>query len=728
MLRFFAVFMALTAGSMALARGPAVDEPHEPGIFVTVPNPITSTVVNQIKETVARAESRQSLRKIIFDFNPDGLEVASPDFGPCLDFANFIREKRGEGKLLTVAFVRNKTTRHTVLPVLACDELIMGPDGLIGQVASAPGATPDPIHLTAYERFAKPEHRAIVLKMLDEKVEVLEGRRNDRAVWYVDAGKEDAAIKEGVVVVDRKPVLRAGTLALLNAADARKFQLCKAIKATRQQIEELYNMPPGSFRENVLMDRQPVVWHIVVRGEVTGGLLSSLERQMSRAVARGGNLLILQLECSGGSTETARRIADVIRGMKGESGLPVMTVAFVPYSAPDTAMFLALGCNEIVMAKLATLGDFSGLMKPPPPPRRGQPPPPPIDLGPVRDSLVHLAEQQGYSGAIIRGLFDKDLELIRAKRATGSAQERRFLTPTELQEKEPTGEPMWVAEDTVKHPGKLLVLTTDVAPSLGIARYVVGKPEDINDVYRHYGVEPNAVRAAMPDWLDRFASFFADPYVSTFLVLVGIACLIIELKMPGVSLPGIVAAVCFVLFFWSQSQLNGQITMLAVLLFLLGLVLLGIEIFVIPGFGIIGFSGIALILFGLGLATVERMPQSPHEWAGLGATILKFGVALTGSVIAAFTVARFLPNIPVANRLVLMPPDEAEFGPAPTASPEILALLGAIGTAATTLRPAGMARFGDRFVDVVSEGAFISPGTAVRVIEIEGNRVVVKEV
>ncbi|MFL5330433.1 MAG: NfeD family protein [Gemmataceae bacterium] len=728
MIRFLTLLVGATATAMALARGPAVDEPHEPGIFVTVPNPITSTVVNQIKETVARAESRQSLRKIIFDFNPEGLEVASPDFGPCLDFANFIREKRGEGKLLTVAFVRNKTTRHTVLPVLACDELIMGPDGVIGQVAAAPGVTPDPIHLTAYERFAKPEHRAIVVKMLDEKVEVLEGRRNDRAVWYVDASKEEAAIKEGVVVVDRKPVLRAGSLALLNASDARKFQLCKAIKATRQQIEELYNMPPGSFRENVLMDRQPVVWQIPVRGPVDGGLLSSLERQMSRAVARGGNLLILQLECSGGSTETARRIADVIRGMKGEGGLPIMTVAYVPYSAPDTAMFLALGCNEIVMAKSATMGDFSGLMKPPPPPRRGQPPPPPIDLGPVRDSLVHLAESQGYSGAIIRGLFDKDLELIRAKRATGSAQERRFLTPIELQEKEPTGEPMWVAEDTVKHPGKLLVLTADVAPSLGFARYVVAKPEDLNDVYRHYGVEPSAVRAAMPDWLDRFASFFADPYVSTFLVLVGIACLIIELKMPGVSLPGIVAAICFVVFFWSQSQLNGQITMLAVLLFLLGLVLLGIEIFVIPGFGIIGFSGIALILFGLGLATVERMPQSPHEWAGLGATILKFGVALTGSVIAAFTVARFLPNIPVANRLVLMPPDEAEFGPAPTASPETLALLGAIGTAATMLRPAGMARFGDRFVDVVSEGGFIPPGTAVQVVEIEGNRVVVKGV
>src|SRR4051794_30761184 len=147
---------------LAAARGPVADEGHEPGAFVTVSSPITSTVVNQIKETIARAEANRPLRKIVFDFNPEGAEVASPDFGPCLDFANYIREKRGEGKLLTVAFVRNKTTRHTVLPVLACDELIMAPDAAIGNVAAGPGLTPDPIELAAYERYSRPDQRAIV--------------------------------------------------------------------------------------------------------------------------------------------------------------------------------------------------------------------------------------------------------------------------------------------------------------------------------------------------------------------------------------------------------------------------------------------------------------------------------------------------------------------------------------------------------------------------------------
>lgn len=187
---------------------------------------------------------------------------------------------------------------------------------------------------------------------------------------------------------------------------------------------------------------------------------------------------------------------------------------------------------------------------------------------------------------------------------------------------------------------------------------------------------------------------------------------------------------CFVLFFWSQSQMNGQITLLAVLLFLLGLVLLGIEILLIPGFGVIGFGGVGLILFGLGLATVERMPETSGEWGHLGTTMVQYGLSLVGALVVAFSVARFLPYIPIANRLVLMPPEDPEVPDAVRAAQvaEQLALLGAIGNAVTMLRPAGMAQFGEKFVDVVTEGGFVPAGARVQVVEIEGNRVVVKEV
>src|SRR5262249_30169379 len=137
----------------------------------------------------------------------------------------------------------------------------------------------------------------------------------------------------------------------------------------------------------------------------------------------------------------------------------------------------------------------------------------------------------------------------------------------------------------------------------------------------------------------------------------GIAGLILELKMPGVGLPGVVAAVCFVLFFWAQS-FTGQFTLLAVLLFVLGLILIGLEVFVLPGLGVTGISGIVLVVGSLVLATLEKMPETTAEWLGLGATLTTFGMGLVAAIAAAFVLAWYLPHIPYANRLMLQPPGE----------------------------------------------------------------------
>jgi len=132
------------------------------------------------------------------------------------------------------------------------------------------------------------------------------------------------------------------------------------------------------------------------------------------------------------------------------------------------------------------------------------------------------------------------------------------------------------------------------------------------------------------------------------------------------------------------------------------------------------------------LGTMEKMPETTQDWVRLAGTMATFGAALVGAIAGAFVLAWYLPHIPYANRLVLAPPGEKEGSEDATAASgqyEALAvLLGAVGTSATALRPAGMARFGDAFVDVVSEGSYIPAGARVQVIEIEGNRVVVKEV
>jgi membrane-bound ClpP family serine protease len=297
------------------------------------------------------------------------------------------------------------------------------------------------------------------------------------------------------------------------------------------------------------------------------------------------------------------------------------------------------------------------------------------------------------------------------------------LTEKELEESK--GE--WVQEGLIKPAGQTLKLDAPTAKELGFARFVV---EGVDQVYQRFNVEPAQVRQSGPDWLEHVAAFLQKPAIAVILVMVGITCLVLELKLPGVGLPGVISALCFILFFWAHSQL--AFTWLAVLLFILGLVLIGLEIFVTPGMAVLGVSGILLIISGLGLATLERWPHTESEWIDTLANVSRFGISLVAAVFIALMVGRYLPNIPYANRLVLAPPDEqpgtASDQPQQPDAYRAAALLGAIGVAATPLRPAGMVRFGDDFVDVVAESGYVEPGTRVQVVEIEGNRIVVKEV
>lgn len=230
-------------------------------------------------------------------------------------------------------------------------------------------------------------------------------------------------------------------------------------------------------------------------------------------------------------------------------------------------------------------------------------------------------------------------------------------------------------------------------------------------------------------WLDRVAEFFRQPIVYVVLIALGLIGLIFEIKYPGTTLPGSVAAICFVLFFWAYSFV-GEFTLLAILLFLLGLVFLGIEVFVVPGLGFSGVAGAVLMFVGLLLVTLKHWPTGQQEWTDVGSTFGTLSIGMALAVAGALTLTWSLPNLPVLNRMVLKPPGE-EVPPALPASltnSGRFALLGAIGVAVTPLRPSGKAQFGEQFLDVLAEGDYLAPGSRVQVIEIEGPRIIVKEV
>jgi membrane-bound ClpP family serine protease len=704
------------------------------GLFITVPNPITDNAVDQIEAKVKAALERQKrqIRTIVLDFNPNNAPSGTSRPAPCTALAYYLRGLR-QGRIAnlppikTYAFVHNEVTRHTVLPVLACGELIMSNRARIGDVLREQERPLDGSTRKAYEDIAnsRPEIGDLVLKMITPDMEVHKVQTG-KDVLYLDKKKLDAlrrGTEKDKLPVDKgvPPGLETRHV-LLDAKQARAFDLCKAIYDTRPEVASALKLLPRSLREDFLTGRTPVAWRIEVRGTINKARLDSLARRIKTAISRDANLLILQLDCEGGETVDAPTFAQGLRQLKDNSGnLPVTTIAYIPPGrALGAATFLALGCSEIVMARSAVLGDFNYLKEQPE-----------ESLRPKRDMLVRLAADQGYPALLFQALLDPNLVLYKVRSAS-DPDDVRLITEEELKidGKSKAGERKWDPEQRiVKHPGdNFLKLDADLAREFDVAVHAdVYTPEAL---YAVYGLDAGKVRLARDDWLDKVAEFFREPLVNVFLIMIGIAGLIVELKMPGVGLPGVIAAVCFVLFFWAHSFV-GQFTMLAVLLFVLGLVFIAVEIFILPGVTVMGISGIILVIGSLVLVTLERMPETTQDWINLGTRMSTFGIGLVVAIVGAFVLAWYLPHLPYASRLVLVPPGEED-----TTGEAILdsgtdtraALLGAIGEAATTLRPAGKARFGDDYLDVVTEGDYVNPGSRVQVIEIEGNRIVVKEV
>ncbi len=711
----FAAFAGLFVAGSAMA------QPQADGLFATVPNPITEGSVNQIRAYVEkeRTSPGRNVRTVIFDFNPDGKQAATENYGECLNLADYIKTLAQNG-VNTVAWVHGKVSRHTVLPVLACDDLTMESGSTIGEVWSADRPVTQNQTLN-YLTLAGIVRAGAVLKMIDRDVKLVQAVYKGANI-FVDLRKVDAKEKgyEEVIVTDRT-AKRGPGIETYTIADAFKYLQCKFQADTRAELRERYQLSDLADKADPLGGSQPKGCRILIEGVIDVPLRERVNRQIETAKARRENTFFFVLECGGGDPQVAYDIANKLLELSRDPAYKARTIAFIPGKAPDLAIFLAFACQDVFMFKggdptqEASVGEFDNYLGGP----AGQRGP---NVDALRKTLSDVAEksQKGIPPILIEGLFDKNLVIVRAR--DPKSGDSRLINEAELK---PLG---WQRQGTIKPKGVLLRLNASTASELRLVQTTDNK--DITEVYAKYGLDN--VRSSEPSWLDNFAAFLRRPGVSILLVIVGIAGLVLELKAPGLVVPGVIAAVCFILFFWAQTQLGGQLIYLAIMLFLLGLALLGIEIFLIPGFGITGVCGILLVLAGLVLAGLEKAPESTSDWVDLVSLFLKYGLTMAGAGVLAFILSRYLPKIPYANRLMLVPPEdkqdlEDESSPLPGVDAAV-SLLGQVGTATSMLRPAGMAKFGDRYIDVVTEGDFIEPGAPIQVIEVEGTRIVVKRV
>jgi membrane-bound ClpP family serine protease len=333
-----------------------------------------------------------------------------------------------------------------------------------------------------------------------------------------------------------------------------------------------------------------------------------------------------------------------------------------------------------------------------------------------------LAANTDHSWSLLVATIDPDLELVSYQNTkTG---EVRYMTEEEAREQPEPGD--WRAGARIKAAGEPLRLAANRALELDVATHVVDSFDEFKQLYG-FDSDP---RVAEPNWALELVEALSSPGLAVLLLVVGFVGIYIELHTPGLGAGAFVAAVAFMLFFWSNF-LNGTAEWLEVLLFLGGVFFLLLELFVLPGFGVFGLGGGAMILASLVLASQTFvLPKTESQMAELRHSLTIVAAATVCVVGTAMLLRRYLPHAPMFRTLLLNPTSEEEL--LELENREALAdfthLVGQQGTAATNLMPAGKADFDGQLIDVIAEGLPIDRGQQVVVVKARGNRVVVRGV
>jgi membrane-bound serine protease (ClpP class) len=265
--------------------------------------------------------------------------------------------------------------------------------------------------------------------------------------------------------------------------------------------------------------------------------------------------------------------------------------------------------------------------------------------------------------------------------------------------------------------GKLLTLTTAEAVQHKVAD---GSAATLEEALAAVGLPHAQLRHARETWAETVVRFLTHPIVSSLLMTVGLLGLLVEIRTPGFGVPGAAGLLALGVFFWGHwiVQLAGWEELLLVAV---GVLLLALEVFVIPGISLAGIGGIVALVAGLGMALVGAGATMPIIVSALGRVAMSILLAMAGALV----LLRFLPRVPIGRGLVLETGMPADLGY--VSAPESdRRWLGRTGRAASPLRPAGIADIDGRQVDVVSDDGFIEAGAPVVVARVDGNRIVVR--
>jgi membrane-bound serine protease (ClpP class) len=419
----------------------------------------------------------------------------------------------------------------------------------------------------------------------------------------------------------------------------------------------------------------PVVLVVPIEGTIDLGMGPFVERALREAAEGQAVAVVLDVNTLGGRVDAAVAIRDQLLGS------PVPTVAFINPRAISAGALLALAAEKIVVAGGATMGAAT-----------------PVLLG--------------SDGVLPQPVEEKTLSYVRKEfRATADARGRPGLIAEAMVDPD-------VAIEGVVPAGKLLTLTTDEALELKVADF---RADSLPAALAELGWANADLRRLEMNWAERVVRFITQPVLASLLMTLGVLGLVVELRTPGLGVPGLVGVLSLVTFFWGHALVR-LVGWEQIALVVAGLLLLVLEVFVIPGFGLAGVLGLLALALGLGTSLIG----DGASWRAAAIAGSRVAASVALAAVISLVAFRYLPRLPGAQKLVLGRSLQDRTHSVPAHDVSRASLLGVSGTSLTPLRPAGTASLGGLRVDVVSEGEFIESGEHVEVVRDEGLRVVVK--
>ncbi len=405
-------------------------------------------------------------------------------------------------------------------------------------------------------------------------------------------------------------------------------------------------------------DSTDLVYKIPITGEIDNGLLKLTERGIVEAEDAGADLIIFEIDTYGGYVDSAIKIRDTILGTT------IPTAAYVKGRAWSAGALIALAAENLIMSEGSSIGAAETR------PNEEK------YISALRKEFKATAEARGKNADLAAAMVDSDIEI-----------------------------------EGVISKGKLLTLTALEALEHNMTDYRVS---NIQQLYNELNYSPGRVEVVEMTMAEKAARIITKPTVTTMLITIGIIAIIAEAVIAGFGIAGTIGFLSLGLVFSSYIyyDLAGWGVMI---LFIIGIILMALELFVVPGFGITGIGGIIAMFASI----YFLFPTFDIAITAL-ATILILTITGLIVLVKIFGSSRLWNNISLGESQT----KEAGY----LAQNNKKDLVGKVGITVTPLRPAGIVEIEGESIDVVSEGRFINKDEEISVYKIAGNRIVVKKI